>query len=283
MKVERSRPGYVWQAVIIFLLLFNGVLLVLSIINTLKPTTLNTLSLIDLAISIFLLILFIWSIFQVKDKGHYIWSHWTLFLSFVPIYFLAIQFNLLDEMFVVKALNILKVLSLYFFARKFSQDVLRYQKKTRLVYALALFLMVLTICSLVFFYAEHGVNPEVSTFEDSIWYVLQTITTVGYGDIIPITAVGKVTGIISMLSALVLTSIVTSVATFSLIEKFRKGAEEVSQKNREKVEDVYNKLEEITHRLENMEQNEDLKDIKGSLDDLKGDMDDVKDYIQKKS
>lgn len=283
MRLECGKLGYVWQAIILFLIFLNGVLLILSVIETLKPSTLNMLSIVDLLISISLLILFIWSVFQVKDRRHYILGHWYLFLSFIPIYFLAIHLNLLNEIVIIKVLNILKIVSLYLFTHKFTMDVIRYQKKTRLVYAITLFLLVLTICSLVFFYAERGVNPEVLTFEDSLWFVLQTITTVGYGDIIPVTEIGKITGVISMLSALILTSIVTSVATFSLIEKFRRGTREVAHRNRAKMEEISNTLVEITVRLEKIEKSEHLLEMKANLDDLKEDMDEIKEYIQKKS
>lgn len=111
------------------------------------------MSIVDLAISIILLILFIWRASLYKDK-HRILSDWPLYLCFVPIYFLAIQFNLTDQMLIVKFLNILKIVSLYLFARRFTVEALKYQRDTRLVYAIALFLFVLTVCSLVFFYVE---------------------------------------------------------------------------------------------------------------------------------
>ena len=41
---------------------------------------------------------------------------------------------------------------------------------------------------------EHGVNPEVISYDDSLWFVLQTITTVGYGDIVPVTGIRKAYG-----------------------------------------------------------------------------------------
>jgi Ion channel. len=68
---------------------------------------------------------------------------------------------------------------------------------------------------------EFPVNPAVNTYEDSLWYVLQTLTTVGYGDIIPVTVLGRLTGVIVMLSAIVATSLITASATSTFIEKFR--------------------------------------------------------------
>ncbi len=282
MKSESNRPGFLVQSVIIFLLLFDAILLFLSIIAHLKLSTLHSLAVIDLIISLTLLVLFTVYMLRFEDKKAYLKRNWPVLFSFIPIYFLAVNLGFLD-MLLLKALNTVKIISLYFFASKFSRDVIRYQRKTRLTYAVATFLLVLTICSFLFFAAEHGVNPEVATFEDSIWFVLQTITTVGYGDIIPVTAVGRVMGVISMLSALILTSIVTSVATFSLIEKFRKGTEQVAHRTREKVEDLDHKLDKINHRFDEMDNSEDIKDIKKDLQDLKTDIDEIKEYIARKT
>ena len=113
--------------------------------------------------------------------------------------------------------------------------------------------MIFFFCSYVFYTAEHGINPEVATYDDSIWFVLQTITTVGYGDIIPVTGMGRLMGVMSMFSALILTSIVTSVATFSLIEKFRKGTEILAEKTSSNVKTVNEKLNHINTRLDELD------------------------------
>ena len=268
MKVADNRPGFLGQSIIIFLLIFDATLLFLSVFFTLKPSTLNIIVLFDLIISIILFAIYLWAIYKADDKKTSIKNNWALIFSFIPIYFLAINLGLTELVFILKFLNIVKIISLYLFAQKFSRDVMKYQEKTRLVYALATFLVVLVFCSLVFFAAEHVVNPQVKTYEDSIWFVLQTITTVGYGDIIPITDIGKVMGIISMLSALILTSIITSVATFSLIEKFRKGTENASIRAQEKIEDLDKKLDGVNHQLVEMDNSDEISDIKSSVLDF---------------
>ncbi len=45
---------------------------------------------------------------------------------------------------------------------------------------------------------EHGRNPKVATLLDALWWAMSTITTVGYGDITPVTAAGKLLGICFM-------------------------------------------------------------------------------------
>lgn len=48
------------------------------------------------------------------------------------------------------------------------------------------------------YYAEHPVNPEFATFGDALWWAVVTLTTVGYGDIVPETTTGRLAGVMIM-------------------------------------------------------------------------------------
>jgi voltage-gated potassium channel len=54
--------------------------------------------------------------------------------------------------------------------------------------------------AVVAYYAEHPVNPEFATFGDSLWWAIVTLTTVGYGDIVPVTTTGRIAAIMIMLT-----------------------------------------------------------------------------------
>jgi voltage-gated potassium channel len=51
----------------------------------------------------------------------------------------------------------------------------------------------------VFWIYEHGVNPNIRTIGDSLWWWFVSSTTVGYGDIAPVTAVGRLAGVITII------------------------------------------------------------------------------------
>ncbi|MBL7665201.1 MAG: two pore domain potassium channel family protein [Bacteriovoracaceae bacterium] len=51
----------------------------------------------------------------------------------------------------------------------------------------------------IFFWLEQGINPNLHSLIDAIWWAFATATTTGYGDIVPISTAGKIVGIFLML------------------------------------------------------------------------------------
>lgn len=59
--------------------------------------------------------------------------------------------------------------------------------------------LIVLIFASAFYWAEVGLNPLVDEKMDALWWAFSTVTTVGYGDIVPDTVLGRVLGIILML------------------------------------------------------------------------------------
>lgn len=53
---------------------------------------------------------------------------------------------------------------------------------------------IMFLSAYAFYQFEKEVNAQVSSYWDALWWAICTVSTVGYGDIVPITAWGKITG-----------------------------------------------------------------------------------------
>jgi voltage-gated potassium channel len=60
----------------------------------------------------------------------------------------------------------------------------------------------LLFCSWMAYVAESPTNKEFASFGDSLWWGVVTLTTVGYGDIVPITEKGRIAGVFLMFTGL---------------------------------------------------------------------------------
>ena len=69
------------------------------------------------------------------------------------------------------------------------------EKIEELMIALFLIIILLIIASCLMYYVEHQAQPEAfSSIPAAMWWAVATLTTVGYGDIVPKTLFGKILG-----------------------------------------------------------------------------------------
>lgn len=110
------------------------------------------------------------------------------YLTFLPLdlRFLRI-FRLMGLFRMFKIARYLKALNVF-------KQVLN-DRKEQLVLSIIFILFVLVILSSIMFYIERGAQPEAfSSIPATMWWGVSTLTTVGYGDIVPITTWGKFLG-----------------------------------------------------------------------------------------
>jgi voltage-gated potassium channel len=76
-----------------------------------------------------------------------------------------------------------------------------HDERHNLIISIALFVIMLFICSAIMFECEHDTDPNnFSSIPATLWWGIQTLTTIGYGDMLPHTILGRVfSGVISIL------------------------------------------------------------------------------------
>lgn len=75
---------------------------------------------------------------------------------------------------------------------------------------------VVVVSAIGMYLAEFGENPNVRTFWDALWWAVVTITTVGYGDVSPATAEGRLAAGVLMILGIAFFSFLTATFTSAL-------------------------------------------------------------------
>ncbi len=117
------------------------------------------------------------------------------FLAILPFFLplLGIDLRLLRILRVFRVFRIFKV-ARYVKALTLINDVVK-EKREELIIAIFFTLFMLLITSTIMYYVENAAQPEnFSSIPETMWWGIATLTTVGYGDIYPITGFGKFLG-----------------------------------------------------------------------------------------
>ena len=89
---------------------------------------------------------------------------------------------------------------------------------------------------------------------DAIWWALQTVTTVGYGDIVPKSTVGRAVGGLLMVSGIAFLAVITASVTAALVEAGRARLATAPERAMpELAQEIVARLASIESRLEQLE------------------------------
>jgi voltage-gated potassium channel len=129
-------------------------------------------------------------------------------------------------------LRVLRILRLLRFLRLFRLTA--YMKSAKMVknvfvnranelkLSLVLICFLIIIASCLLYFAEHNAQPTVFTsIPATFWWSIVTVTSVGYGDMVPITILGKVLTAVITLSGLAIFALPAGIITAGFLEEIR--------------------------------------------------------------
>lgn len=138
---------------------------------------------------------------------------------------------------VLRLLRVSRLLKLGRYSKSLEMIVeVFHEKRTELLTTLFLSFLLLIIASCLMYYAENGIQPEAfPNIMEAFWWAVCTLTTVGYGDVYPITPLGKlIAGSIAILG-IGIVALPTGILSSAFIEKLN-GPNKTCPECREEVQ-----------------------------------------------
>jgi len=158
-----------------------------------------------------------------ENKVRYLTNPLTIldFIALIP----ALQIFRAVRLIVLIA-RVLRLTYRYRFFFGFFLNIIR-EFAFELIFLFALILVVIFSILLIIFSVEHGAgNEKIKTFFDTLYYVIITATTVGYGDITPSTQLGRALAMVLGILGIFLFSLITatvSTAFFHYVNMLKRG------------------------------------------------------------
>lgn len=240
--VDVAGPGdttsKVFDIFIIALIVLNVVAVMLGTVEVVSERYSNQLRLFEIVSVIIFSIEYLlrfWSTTESKKYTHpisgrlkYMFTPMAI-VDLVAILPFFIPMLISFDLRFVRALRLIRLFRLFKMGRyssSFRTLVKALQKrKEELLLTIFVSFIILIVASSMMYYVERDAQPEkFSSIPSSMWWGIITLTTIGYGDVSPVTPVGKVLGGIIALLGIGLVALPTGIIASGLVEVMQRKA-----------------------------------------------------------
>lgn len=155
-------------------------------------------------------------------------------LSILPVFHLLMpSYKLCRVPRLLKILRVFKVIR-YFEPLEIILSVIRKQRQILLT-VLSLSIFYIFVTGLIMFHAEEDINPATGqylfdTYFDAFYWAACTLTTVGYGDLYPISTLGRAISIVSAMVGIAIIALPSGIITAGYMDELRSRKERQEKK-----------------------------------------------------
>jgi voltage-gated potassium channel len=215
-----TKPSKLFDIILLWVIFISVIVVILESEPSLHTRFFNTFTIIEWTITILFTLEYLLRVWSTRTPFKYIFSFWGLvdLLSILPTYLELIDFGFhyLLAVRILRLLRVFRILKLVRFNRE-AQKLLLAMKGSGP--KIAVFLMaVISIMVLLgtLMYVIEGRENGFTSIPQSIYWAIVTVTTVGFGDVVPQTVLGKILSSIAMILGYAIIAVPTGIISVEL-------------------------------------------------------------------
>lgn len=238
------------RAILSLIIIIDIILISLTLIFDVPNDLYQKIMLFDIVTCILLLFDFFMGMFKSDDRKQYFRNNWLEFIAAIPFDILFAPF-----MF-IRYLRLIRLVRILFLVGEYFSVIGRFLKNTHLDEILAIFILIIVGSTLGLYLIDPGMN----NLFDNLWFVVVSLTTVGYGDITPNTISGKIVSLILLIVGVFIFSAITgAISTYFMDNLLKEGSFHIQELKKQ--------LDETNNQL--VKNEEQIKDLKQEIKELK--------------
>ena len=219
------------------------IFLTCSLVFDLPTRLYYNLIVFDTCLCIVLLIDFGYRLYNAKNKKKFFKRNFTELIAGIPFDLLMFSFIVFPEVLIV--LTVFKFIRILILFAQLFEVINMFLRDTYLDEILGIFLMIIISFTLGLYLFD----PGMTSLFDSLWFVVSTLTTVGYGDVLPNTTIGKVISLILLIvGVLSFSAITAAMASYFNKKLLNEGADELKEIN-DKLDSNEQELKELKEEI----------------------------------
>jgi voltage-gated potassium channel len=224
----------IFDCIILSLIFLNIVIIIFDTFRNVPGEILKIFSSIEAVTTIIFTLEYIarvWTAIYIYPQKRYIVAQIRYVFTFKAIidllsifpFYLPFLFPVKNLLFlrIIRLLRILRLFKLNRYTNALSKvgNILK-NKSYQLICSFSVVMILMLLSSVLMYYIESDDQPDV--FENAfsgLWWAIATVTTVGYGDIYPVSGLGKILGAFIAILGIGLIAVPTSIITAGFIEQ----------------------------------------------------------------
>jgi voltage-gated potassium channel len=174
-------------------------------------------------------------IYCLNHPKKYVFSFWGVidFLSIFPAY-LSLLFPVTQSLTVLRLLRVMRIFRIFKMERFQIEayhllNALRASAIKILIFMMFVLVAAVILGTLMYTF-ESEVNPEFKSIPTGIYWAVVTITTVGFGDVVPITPGGRFIAVLVMLLGYSIIAVPTGIVAGETVNEYRKLRDKLTGK-----------------------------------------------------
>lgn len=216
--------GKIFDIVLVIFILTNIAVLLLESMPSISRQYYQLFRSLDRIYLVFFTLEVALRIICVRWPKRYVFSFYGIIdlLSIIPSY-LEHFFPETHVLMMIRAFRLLRVFRIFKLIKFLNESkrlLFAMIRSLRKILIFLFFVLLLTIfLGSIMYLLESKVNPQFSSIPQSIYWAIVTITTVGYGDIAPITAAGKIVSSLIMILGYAIIAVPTGILSSSMMRE----------------------------------------------------------------
>lgn len=157
------------------------------------------------------------SLFKSKNKWQYFKTHLLDFFAAIPYFIFIRSFKIIPVIFLL--IRYTKLGAKYF------APVYKFLAKSQWGKLILIIINVFILLPLPLIWIE----PSMKSYKDALWWAVETVTTVGYGDIVPVTTLGRFIGVVIMVLGIGAVTTLTSWLTQHILHTKKQDVSQIKK------------------------------------------------------
>ena len=189
-------------------------------------------------------------------------------LTIIPVFFLS-------GFIIFRMLRVARIFHLFRLNAKYDSfniiTTVLYEKRNQIISSVFIVMVLMLASSMCMYSVEHNAQPEVFRNAFSgIWWSMSTLLTVGYGDIYPITTLGRIMAICIAYLGVGAVAIPTGIISAGFVEQYQRKSSLSSMKDADiqEIAEVFVDKRYAGKTIEEMEEEQNIKIFLVLRDDL---------------